>query len=333
MLTLRYRKIQDQLLDQAIEQTSEICRSRQETAALKGIRTEYSAGVERQLDSLIKIRKRLFRSRSPLEKLRDAYSLYPANEHLRDAMRCWMRDTQGEDGATLHSAIYNKTVVLHVSCRERIPLAQKSVESFATGHQDEAHIIVHGRSTPWWGKMREFWFEPNTSVLQLPVSDHYEDLHQKTIYAMALMSMVGPPIQVIKLDDDIQLNKRKTFNEWLNSLAEADSQYMGRMIRSHHQGLLHGWHIGKCDDAKHYDKGYQYPIAPHYAAGGSGYLVGRKGLGALEYSYLSMRCFLEMPVVGIEDGLVGLFMQLAGIELKEAVDPVTQCLPGLSTAE
>jgi hypothetical protein len=158
------------------------------------------------------------------------------------------------------------------------------------------------------------------------VSDHYEQLHDKLFAAVTLLWLWLKPSQLVKLDDDLHLDQPDTWDAELTALRQANVAYAGRALTAPHHKLLHGWHLGKCHDRQLERWGYQYPLPRCYAAGGSGYVLGPSAIAELAYAHLAMRRFFSMPCVGLEDGVVGLILQTAGIPLEPLPGPV---LPGL----
>ena len=69
-----------------------------------------------------------------------------------------------------------------------------------------------------------------------------------------------------------------------------------------------------------------------YAAGGYGYILGRRGLGACAYAYLAMKEFFAMPVAGLEDIFVGQALDAQNLDLFDLSSPEhLLALPGLTT--
>jgi hypothetical protein len=117
----------------------------------------------------------------------------------------------------------------------------------------------------------------------------------------------------------------------MDSLLSQGAEYAGRRVGSAvHEEQWHGWHLQKCDDPLIDTRGYQYPVPRHYAAGGFGVFLGRRGVEACSYMYLAMKEFFAMRAVGLEDACVGHAMYAQGID---TVDLATQdrrlSMPGL----
>ena len=113
------------------------------------------------------------------------------------------------------------------------------------------------------------------------------------------------------------------------------------MIKVSHREQTHGWHIGKCSNAKWHGRGYQCPMPKAYASGGFGYVFGAKALWACVRIFLSKQAFFDIDCVQLEDVFVGLALEGSGhacraCEYEEVEDPSNHpdasfaVLPGLS---
>lgn len=265
--------------------------------------------------------------------LRDACSLFPRNEHLRRFLAQLLELARPGDVARLRADCAGRRVVLHGTCQPLMARAEASAASFAA-LPDLRHILLVGQGmqdedrTPL-----DFSYEGG--VLWVPTPDSYESLHRKLFYAFMLLDLVADPALVVKVDDNIRLQQAPVFGRLLDGLAEAGVDYAGRVVgRAAHPQQWHGWHIGKCADPLIEARGYQYPLPALYAAGGYGYVLGRRGLAACSYMYLAMKAFFAMQSVGLEDACVGHAAQAGGLELREVSRAGhLLALPGLITTE
>lgn len=291
-------------------------------------RPEAIAGLEAQVQALSALQAIQEWNWSSWDRLRDAFSLHPANSAFEAAFRAiahhWLPESHAGIGP-----IGERPLVVHLGCNARLERAMESVRSFAAhssapNSPDAMHFVVTG------GAARVALLPLSAGAagwhLELPVSDHYEQLHTKLFTAVALAQLWLAPQQLVKLDDDLHLDDALAWNSGLKTLRRAGVAYAGRALNAHHRNLLHGWHLGKCHEPALEGWGYQYPLPRGYAAGGSGYVLGETALAEMTYAYMAMRRFFAMPCVGLEDGVVGLILQSAGIPLHPIDGPV---LPGL----
>ena len=313
-------------LQTLLDSTRDLLHQEQELSHQLGRLPEAIAGLTAQLQALEQIAALSSWEWAAWNQLRDAFSLHPANPGFEAAFRSLAQGWRG--GSTLlEQASSPRAVVLHLSCQPRLERALASVRSFGDPCDGAPlHVVVVGGSQ----RVRLTGLAHAAGwLLELPSPDHYEHLHDKLFTAVALLWLWVAPPQLVKLDDDLHLGDPATWEHTLEALRTDGVAYAGRAVRAHHRDLRHGWHLNKCHDQRCEQWGYQYPLPRCFAAGGSGYVLGDAALAELAYAHLAMRQFFCMPCVGLEDGLVGLILQTAGISLHALDAPV---LPGLSSS-
>ena len=263
--------------------------------------------------------------------LRDTFSLFPQNESMRDFMAAVLTAHFPDDVRRLLSDCEGRKVVLHLCCASRRNLAERSVESFSELGADYHHVILVGRNTRASEEETELYFSYDGQVLQVPVPDDYENLHRKLFYGLTVLDLVADASMIIKVDDSLHLGDSARFEHVIGSIAEKQAAYAGRLIGTNRHHLQwHGWHLSKCSNPLIEERGYQYPLPRIYAAGGYGYVLGRKGIEACSYMYLAMKEFFSMGSVGLEDAYVGHAMYAQGIELHNVSSETEQLtFPGL----
>lgn len=264
--------------------------------------------------------------------LRDVFSLHPRNESSFSAfLRSILHIFFPDEILRLRNLIDGKNVILHVSCHSRLDRAQTALASFENCGDAFSNIIVVGDSDAVKQDQIPLGIRVENQVLYLPVSDSYEALATKVFYAFTILSLVGRPRFLIKLDDDICLGSPGDFEVYLDSLEHLQASYAGRAVGDlRHADQSHGWHIGKCMDSRLHARGYQFPVPSRYAAGGYGYVLGPQGLEACKYMYLAMKSFFDVDSMGMEDMYVGHAMASSGIELiSKGIIMPSLALPGL----
>ncbi len=313
-----------QWLEELHLRTINLYEKQQDNSICSGDRPEALAGLTAQKDGLELLRRNFSLEWTTWNQLRDLYSLHPENTGFKNGFRSMATTWLGES-VIEELRYFQCDVVLHLGCQKRLSRAMDSVHSFHQ-HVNHAskHVVVIGGSKRVALKRLP---EMDSWLLELPVGDHYEDLHDKLFTAVSLLWLLITPAQIIKVDDDLHLVNQECFMETLEDLRTRGIAYAGRAISSHHRNLRHGWHIGKCYEHDLERLGYQYPLPRSYAAGGSGYVLGEEAIAEIGYAHLAMRQFFAMPCVGLEDGLVGLILLAAGINLYPLNCPV---LPGLA---
>ncbi len=267
--------------------------------------------------------------------LRDAYSLFPRNHHVHDFLAATLRTAFGVAAARLTADSARKRVVLHTSCVPRLADTQETVASFAPLDDRYHHVILLGQAGFLDEDETPLELDYDGRILRVPVPDDYENLHRKLFYAYLLFDLLTEPELLVKIDDNILLDDPHLFESCLDQVTQAQAGYAGRRVgQALHEDQWHGWHTGKCADPVVDRRGYQYPLPRDYAAGGYGYVLGREGLAACAYMYLSMKAFFAMRAVGLEDVCVGHAAYARQIELLELSSRTELlALPGLTTRE
>ncbi len=267
--------------------------------------------------------------------LRDIVSLFPRNLHLRTFLGEVLSESFPDDVARLRTDCGGKRVILHVSCTPRYRLAEQSIESFQGLDDGYHHLVVVGAPDYIPEDATELSVRYDGRTLTVPVPDDYENLHRKIFYALTMLHLVADAALVLKVDDNIRLQDASVFERLMSSLASDETDYAGRLIGSEtHQMQWHGWHLSKCNDPEFEARGYQYPLPRRYAAGGYGYVLGRRGVEACAYMYLAMKEFFAMRTVGLEDAYVGHAMHAQGLELRNVgSEKHLLAFPGLATTD
>ncbi|MFC2970474.1 glycosyltransferase family 2 protein [Acidimangrovimonas pyrenivorans] len=265
--------------------------------------------------------------------LRDAFSLFPRNRHIKSFLTTLLQVAHPEDSARLRADCAGRTVILHASCLPRLDATAESVASFDALGGDVHHIILHGENSAHGEAETGLSFGYDGRFLKVPTPDIYESLHRKLFYAYMLFDLLAPPRLLVKIDDDMILQNPGKFRACLDRVIAEQADYAGRRVGAErHESQWHGWHIGKCADPVIDSRGYQYPLPRDYAAGGYGYVLAPRGLAACSYMYLAMKEFFAMPVVGLEDACVGHATHATGIDLLDiSIGEDTLAFPGLDT--
>lgn len=268
-------------------------------------------------------------------QLRDIFSLFPRNVAFSDFLGDLLKVSNPGAAEKLRNDCDGRPVILHVSCMPRLHLAERSVQSFDEGPGSYHHIIVLGTEEGTSEDETELCLKYDGRILTVPVPDDYENLHRKIFYALTLIHLVADPSCIAKIDDNLVLGDAVRFDATLSSLISGSVEYAGRLIGSRfHQSQWHGWHVDKCRREDVEERGYQYPLPRKYAAGGYGYVLGRKGIAACAYMYLAMKEFFSLNSVGLEDAYVGHAMYASDIELHNvSSEEHLLSLPGLSSVQ
>lgn len=236
---------------------------------------------------------------------RDIFSLFPRNDGFHDLLKKAVHQFFPSDFARLNNDTAGKTVILHLSCVARLDQAIASVESFG----DDAslhHVIIVGSETPISENETPLSFSYNGTILSVPVPDIYDSLHRKLFYGYLLFSLLDQRPYVVKIDDDTHLANRALFDQLLAQIREERMDAAGYDVGDvPHIKQLHGWHIGKVTNHIWNNRGYQYPLARHYPAGGYGYVLSPNAISACASMYLSMKAFFDIDAIGLEDVYVG----------------------------
>ncbi len=271
-----------------------------------------------------------------LPQLRDAFSLFPENEHLRVFLGDLLVLQYTADVDQIRQDCAGKRVILHTSCHHRLSETKACLASFENHADDRYHHIVllgdtHTRGEAEIGLSLSY----DGQTLQVPTPDTYEHLHRKLFYAYMLLDLIAAPQMVIKVDDNLLLQDAATFNACANRVIGAKAAFAGRLVGTHlHKKQWHGWHVGKCADPSVNMRGYQYPLPREYAAGGAGYILGPQGLSACAYMYIAMQAFFDLAAVGLEDVYVGHAAVASNLTfLNLWPGEVQLALPGLTTKE
>jgi Glycosyl transferase family 2 len=271
-----------------------------------------------------------------LPALRDVFSLFPRNGFLPQFLGTLLESAFGPSVARLRADCAGKRVILHTSCHPRLADTAETIASFQPLEGDFTHVILVGEAQQVRSEAEmPLGFDYDGKILRVPAPDNYESLHRKLFYAYMLFDLLAPPELLIKIDDNILLQKPADFAACIDRVAAAGAACAGRQVGStHHASQWHGWHIGKCADPLIEARGYQYPLPRVYAAGGHGYVLSPKGLGACAYMYLAMKEFFAMRSVGLEDACVGHALYAQSLDLLDLSTLDNQLtLPGLTTKE
>lgn len=250
------------------------------------------------------------------DALRDAISLLPRNPHVFQFLADLLTQVCPDDCASLRDLCEGRTVVLHMSCRSRLSKARDSRSSFRACSDQCVHLLVvgaPGRDT----HPNRLGFRVRNGQLRLPVPDTYEFLADKVFFAYLILTLVGRPSMVVKIDDDHHLSDQDLFASFLQSLRDSGIAYAGRLLKAGYYRQEHGWHIDKCADVDLHRMGYQCPFPSRYADGGFGYVLNAEALKACASMYLGMRAFFEMNAVQLEDVYVGLATETWGLDLQD----------------
>lgn len=299
------------------------------------------AGINSQLRGLRSLAKDVTKGlalQEQLHRVRDIFSLFPENPHFHAFLAKLFETYCPNTCRYLRQSCRDKIVLLHVSCQKRLSSSVRSSETFRSLGSDFSRLVVIGDCDHHEPDTNRIHIENNEHVCKLPTSDDYEYLGTKVFYTLLLLHLIGKPKYVIKLDDDLQLSDASRFQEFLNSIIETNHSYVGWKVGSSHVNQWHGWHIGKCNDPSLETKGFQYPLAASYAAGGFGYILDQNLLADCAYMYMAMRSFFGQHIIQLEDAYIGQVAHMSGrflhsIELERAIHIESAALPGLSRVE
>ena len=94
----------------------------------------------------------------------------------------------------------SKLLVVHVSCRPKLAIAERSSSSFADPTSEvETLRIIGDESFP----ENKFHFDASRRLLIVPANDAYEGLPTKVIKSFLFMGLACIKVPILKLDDDI----------------------------------------------------------------------------------------------------------------------------------
>jgi len=162
-----------------------------------------------------------------------------------------------------------------MSCQANLDKARDTARAVANRYFGVTPVIVTG------GDALAFEHDARGAVLQLPVSDVYEDLPAKVFETWTLFEALGARHGVLKIDDDARVlpDMAADIDEARAVFAQAD--YMGITIASPFHDRC--WHHGKCAT----------PVSPFYGkpfvapwARSALYFLSKGALTALTSHYL-----------------------------------------------
>lgn len=269
-----------------------------------------------------------------LAEIRDAFSLCPENPYFLAFLEGLLQVFCSNSFDRLREYCFGKRLLVHISCRKYM---QRSIDSSATFQampDDYRRLVVVGDPAIETAEATQLGFDFQENILRLPVSDAYENLATKVFFVLFILSLVADPQLVVKLDDDLRLRDQQVFHKLIEESLVAGHSYVGYAVGSPHHRQWHGWHIHKCADKRLNHKGYQYPVAESYAAGGFGYILSRDALADCRYMFLTMRAFFEQHAVQLEDAYVSQALQMNGrplksIQIDRPIPIESAALPGL----
>lgn len=269
-----------------------------------------------------------------LYNLRDIFSLFPENPHFYSFLAKLFDAYCPKACQYLRKACHNKIILLHISCQKRLTSSIRSSETFKPLGSKFTRLIMIGDCEHHEPDTNRIFIENDDCICKLPASDDYEFLGTKVFYALLVLHLIGKPKLVIKLDDDLQLSNASEFQQFLDSVIEANHSYVGWKVGASHRNQWHGWHIGKCHDPSLEAKGFQYPLVSSYAAGGFGYILDHEMLADCVYMYMAMRSFFGQHIIQLEDVYIGHAAQMSGkslfpIQRERPVSIKSAALPGL----
>lgn len=141
----------------------------------------------------------------------------------------------------------------------------------------------------------------NGDVLELNVSDTYEDLPQKTLKLFDWVYHNTSAQYVLKIDDDCYLD----VNRYFNCLAYRKHHYYGRVIHRTVGGMDRAWHHSKSKTERARKAIDKSPEPSMYADGGGGYTLSRIAMqnllnaaGSARGERLIINSFMEDKLVG-----------------------------------
>lgn len=150
----------------------------------------------------------------------------------------------------------------------------------------------------------------NGDVLELDVSDTYEDLPHKTLKLFDWVYHNTNAQYVLKIDDDCYLDVERYFN----CLAYRKHHYYGRVIHRSVGSMDRSWHHSKSKTERAQKAIDKSPEPALYADGGGGYTLSRVSMQGLLQAKATMRGERLIMNSFMEDKLVGDLLALNGIE-------------------
>jgi len=254
------------------------------------------------------------------------WSLHAQNEGFLSLGSHLFALLSGDAAERLRQDLKDQVCILHISCLPRVEQAQRSLDSFKSLDSELLHLIAVGNPE---GREGGFRFSYGDSLLGLSCRDDYEGLCSKCLLAYTLLAMVAAPRLIYKFEDDIRLDSADLFRSHLHDLLRNDVAYAGHPVTGfpNHRQFWNGDHLGTCRNQNLDGLSYQAPIVSQYADGGFAYVLGRRGLEALAYAFVTHQAFLANDTILFEDATVGLFLQMAGIGLT----PVAPFSTGLTS--
>lgn len=330
------RKVQDSL-EQALDYTERLERvilDATDGLALPGEMTQGLKAQRLQLSDLVGSFNAKFRHTDDpgavdawlFTKISDVWSLNPQNQAFLPLCGHLTELLSGDAAERLRRDVQDQVCILHISCRARIERAEQSIDSFKAYAGDLQHLKVVGNK-----KVRSggFLFTYNGSLLTLSSPDDYSGHCIKCLHTHAVLGLVGAPRLVYKIDDDVRLEAPERFTNHIKELLVNDVDFAGHPVTGihNHRNFWHGWHLGKNLNTRLEVIGCQSPIGKRYADGGFGYALGKRSLQELVYCFFTHQAFLAIDSIQFEDVSVGLFLEMAGVELT----PVTWFSTGLSS--
>lgn len=197
-----------------------------------------------------------------------------------------------------------------MSCRAYLDKARDTARAVTDRYFGVPPVIVTG------GDALAFDHDARGAVLQLPVSDVYEDLPAKVFETWTLFEALGARHGVLKIDDDTRVLPDMTadIDEARAVFAQAD--YMGITIASPFHDRC--WHHGKC--ATPVSAFYGKPFVAPWARGAL-YFLSKGALTALTSHYLRFPGCLAGELY--EDKATGDILHSLGVSAFDfAIEPV-----------
>lgn len=150
----------------------------------------------------------------------------------------------------------------------------------------------------------------NGDVLELNVSDTYEDLPHKTLKLFDWVFHNTNAQYVLKIDDDCYLDVDRYFD----GLSYRKHHYYGRVIYRPVGGMDRSWHQGKSKSGRAKNSIDKSPEPSLYADGGGGYSLSRVSMERLLKAAASMRGERLVANSFMEDKLIGDLLAIQNIE-------------------
>ncbi|MCJ2140558.1 hypothetical protein [Methylobacterium sp. E-066] len=188
---------------------------------------------------------------------------------------------------------------LIISCKKYLDKAKRVARELELHYFNIKPIIVIGGLDSGFESF-------NDGILKLPVSDDYEGLPYKMLEVFTLFDALGARCGVIKIDDDVTINKDlpPNLDEVRSAFKFAD--YMGNVMGYPHFDRT--WHFGKCNSSVSSIYGKAF-VAPY--ANGPLYFLSKTALSKLTSHYLKYPGCLEGELY--EDKAVGDILHSYGI--------------------